>query len=870
MPVEVIANGRKNTHHVSLTDKEGNRLGLIAVNSRGEADILALNRTPVDRTAMKTTSGNQKYSDFNPPYAPIVQDDWSGGRGNADFERDVTRYLDGYRIITRRSNRAFLGPQETYGTGYRSSNSEIPGSVNWQALIGTQRYIARKFDVSTGYTAGEEWILIARRGTPKGPCTVVLKNNNAGVPGTDIASATVTIADMPDVLSEWRIILNGGALSGSTSYWVDVIGDTNDDSSNHWRVACKPAASPATRISVNGSSWTTPTFDLYFRVVDNASNWAGYFYNYKGATYFVTRPISGAPKLYINGDRGTADSNSGQLTKTIDATKAWGSDQYKSAIVLITGGTGKTEAQPWREITANDTTSLTVSPAWTITQDTTTEYVILGSNYWTEITGHGITAPITGKPLVSGLGVIYFPQGDTVLVREMEEKTVTGAWTRNYRNQATAKATFMIEGATKIWKGNNDDLGTGLGNTSIANVTSAVYGTDYTFGTAIVCGSNLARITGLEVYVDDSNAEAVWVFKEDEVGFIKSSLFVSLQLKEMQTVKSEKNGLAHLVHNTYLYWSMMNGLEQYYRPTLDDIGVNLDEGLPSDRQGNYADLLGYPGRVFGVINAGTGYSSIMAYDNNGHHEEYRGPKGKPITATQFQVVPGARPDRLWFIQGGDLVFIPFPSETTNPLLDSQYTYTCEGALTLSWMTAGMGDTIKFAKLISAMCENLSVDHRYIEIDYKTDDDTTWTILEDKIEETPSDTIDLTEQFGIEGKRLLFRMRFITDDNTKTPVLLAFLVETVARIVTKYAYSVPYIAEDDGLDLMGNPDDYTDANKKIDIMASWSSKTMMKLNCGDPLYDNRLIFVIPQPARAVQVNEKGNKRIYMGTLVVQDA
>jgi len=83
------------THHIKLRDRAGTSVGLILCNDKGEPAPI-YNKNPIERTALKTQSGGGSYSDFDYPYAPIVQDDWSGGRGNRDFERDSTRYDDGY------------------------------------------------------------------------------------------------------------------------------------------------------------------------------------------------------------------------------------------------------------------------------------------------------------------------------------------------------------------------------------------------------------------------------------------------------------------------------------------------------------------------------------------------------------------------------------------------------------------------------------------------------------------------------------------------------------------------------------------------------------------------------------------------------
>ena len=84
MPVHCSPSDPSPTHHVSLQDRSGRTIGLILCDTNGDKKK-AFNRTPVDRTALKTTTGNSQYSDMQYPYSPIVEDDWSGGRGSLDF-----------------------------------------------------------------------------------------------------------------------------------------------------------------------------------------------------------------------------------------------------------------------------------------------------------------------------------------------------------------------------------------------------------------------------------------------------------------------------------------------------------------------------------------------------------------------------------------------------------------------------------------------------------------------------------------------------------------------------------------------------------------------------------------------------------------
>lgn len=78
---------------------------------------------------------------------------------------------------------------------------------------------------------------------------------------------------------------------------------------------------------------------------------------------------------YTEHDAGDADSNSSDKTKLNDATKAWTTDQWTGCRVYITAGPGVGES---RIVSSNTATALTVSPAWTTTHTTATQYAIGG------------------------------------------------------------------------------------------------------------------------------------------------------------------------------------------------------------------------------------------------------------------------------------------------------------------------------------------------------------------------------------------------------------------------------------------------------------------------------------------------------------
>lgn len=872
MPVSVYARHHRPTHHISLTDKQGRRLGIVVVNSRGEPDPTGIDISPIDRTAMKTTSGATKYSDFDPPYSPIVQDNWVGGRGQTEFERDVSRYSDGFRAITHKENYCYMGGQETYtsvASNWASAIQAMPGNVTWHQLVGPKRYLARSFTETSTANFTHVWIMVARRGKPNSDLIVRLRQDNGGVPGTvQDTITTLAAANVPDTLSEWRIftLSTPFSLHPLTTYWIEVFGSASDNAKNHWRVGVTTEAGTGSKLSSDGTTWTAAKNNLYYRFFAQASKSMkdSIFFTYKESLYMVK-----GDKLYANGDRGAADSNTGNLSKLIDATKSWTTNQWAGCTVKITNGPGQRADINYRTIVSNTATQLVVDSDWDLAHTTSTEYVILGSNTWKYKST--VTLGDVTSVCVSPKGIVYFAQGDSLVIRRWRGYNNAGTWTEEDADDGTNKAVHLKIASNLIWRGQNDDA---TGECSVSSASTAAWGTNLTFGTVVIAGLNAARITGLENYQDESGLETLWVLKENEIAYLLKSgssyLYTPVQLREIQTVSSPKNGLAHTVFNTYLYLSLLNGLEQYYREELTDMGPNTSDGLPASRQGNIVSLVPYPGRLLAAIDAGANkYSSVMAYANGGWYEIYRAPKGQRIYSMYFEALPGDVLDRLWIGQGADIIWLPFPSGTTNPLADATYKYTHEMALTLSVMTAGMADSMKFIKSIKIGAENMS-SSVICEIDYRLDDDVTWTTMTNVITQSPSQEIDLTPQFGLSAKKIQFRLRFQTNLASTTPILHLVLIEALTRIPNKFAYSIPFAFQDNGLDLQGNRDDYRQGLDKIDLLNTWATESMVLMRSTDPSLDNKLVFCLPVPTKALIVSTNNEKLTHYGRLVVQDA
>jgi len=836
------------THHISLSDGL-HIIGLDACDSQGNANPLAITRAPVPRTALKTSSGDQKYSDFEPPWSPISQNGWLNGRGLDDAEADAERYFDGYCANTTFGT-IINGPQVQLTKGYRSTENNVPGNVVFTSLQDTSLWLAVKITPTASITLGSLAALIRRKGTPEANLNVALYSDNAGSPNAALKTVVLTPASFTDTTSEWRTFTFNTTLAYSTAsiYWF-VIWSTAGEKDNHWEVGTHEHTTTSTsyRNSVDGTTWVASNRWPYYRLMDVPATGIMQCFQFRSSMYAYRNIDGAAPVVYLLGDRGIADANTGVLSTLVDATKAWTPDQWAGCVVQLIGGTGSGEYQGWRRIVSNTATILTVDSPWLVTHSTDTEYVIAGSNTWQVVSGHGLTGPITDVCIVNA--TCYFCQGDSIAIIRMHIKSDgTHEWAADGTNMASL---MCLEADTSVWKANNS------GTVSIASAPKqATWGTSMTFATATTLVDDYGKITRLIEY----NGK-VWVMREGMVFFHNSttSTFDPIYLKEMRAVMAHTNGRAALTHNVYLYFSVGGGLERYYNSALDDVGPDRDKGLPAERKGVISCMIGYPGRYFAAVDAGSlGYSSVLEHNGNGWHELYRAPLGKSITDMVFESTPGTLADRLWVAEGPDLVWLPFPSGTVDPRNDTTSLYAPEGCVTSGYFYAGLYDAIKYVHSIKLFTEDLSDGVCTVEVEYQLDDDSTWRQLGDYYKISPIDEVYVdphSKLGGCTGRRIRYRVHLLTTDASKTPEIRGVVLEAITRVPIKHSYSLPYRIKDEKGE---------NAVSKRDLLESWAENlTPLTMRCIYKAYDNKAVFIDPSPSRPYQQKSEG----YIETLTV---
>lgn len=842
----------KRTHHISLSDGQ-ETLGFMVVDSRGNASPYSITRAPVNRTALKTTSGNQTYSDFEPPWSPVAQVDWSGGCGILDYDANVTRFCDSNHINTAFESKLFLGPQENYTTGTRSQVNNLPGNVTWQAIkTGSRSYIAALFTANANFDAANIYIYVRRIGTPAASLTVELCSSSGGQPDAVLQTATITTTSIADTDARFhKAAITAQTLNSGTLYWVKVY-STGGTDQDHWKVGVNNA-SGASKESANGTTWSASAIDLYYRVTDADTTKYPILFRYLYSQYLILNADSGAPTLYINGDRGVADANTGALTTLVDAAKSWTNDEWIGSIVYVFKGTGASERQPWRTITDNDGTTLTVDSAWKIEHDTTTEYVIFNSSKWTEITGHGLTAPVTDVCVINNY--CYLCQGDSVAIMRWRAYNNSGTFTNEFAADGTNKAMFLeptreSDSVLYLWRANNSDASSDI---SVSRAASPTTWADLSFGTALPLRDQLGKITQLQEY--DQKA---WVMREGSVFAAAGTKVDEINLREIHTMMESTNGAAVTVQNVYLFFNLGAGVERYYSSAMDDVGPNREDGLPTTKQGVISALLAYPGRYMAAIDGGTsGTSSVMMNNGTGWHNVFTAPAtGERILSIDFQPIQSSVSDRLWVAVGSDIIWLPFPSLTLDPTKDSNYHFGHYGNFTSGWMYVGMVDAFKFFKSLKLFAEDLDEDGQTVEADYQIDDTEEWVPLEAAFDTSPVHEINLKEDFGVMGKRLRFRLHLYTNDNHKTPLIKTTVIENISQVAVKYSYGFMYRVVDGDRNLMGEPTEIT-AEEFQETVDDWAANlTPLKMHGWRHRFDNKTVFIDPTQSSPIKEMSEG--------------
>lgn len=621
----------------------------------------------------------------------------------------------------------------------------------------------------------------------------------------------------------------------------------------------KPAAS---------SSFFQNTGDslAYSLIPSLASPGGAFYFNYRDTLFLVTSPLDGsAPRLFMEGYHGYAADNTANperiLARNIGA-------EADDAIVKVVGGKGSTELTRWRKITSVVTGAsgyLVVDRKWNIAHDTTTEFSVMGTGKWKEITGHGLTKAVTDVMVVDN--IVYFAMGEDTFIRRMRFVNTGGVWTPEYANETTYASYLKLiqneSGEKKVWRA----LATAV---TAASSDAKAWADNLDFGTAITCGNTLYRITGIQAY---GSPRIPWIMKEDGFGAIANDIYDQVPLTEFSTVSDDDNGRASLQRGVYLYLSLLNGLERYYESRLDDIGPNRDKGLPNDRNGKIRHMLAYPGRMYVAIDHPTGYSSVMAYNDIGWHEIYRTSLGARIYAMHVQVIPGDLYDRLWIAHEGAYTYLPI---ALDPKKQTDYQYNASGELVTAWISGGFKEIKKFLYSIKIFTEGLNEGAQYIRVSYQLDnEEADWVEIDTNIDTSPTQEVLFSATYDVSAQQFRIKLTLYTNDASKTPRVKGITINPVTRLPIKKSWSMVFRLDDSIVDFQGKQSELS-ADELMTQLEAWADSattpTPLIMHAPHKLFDNKYVFIEPDSLAPIswEWNKSLSKLVALGQMTVYEA
>lgn len=400
------------------------------------------------------------------------------------------------------------------------------------------------------------------------------------------------------------------------------------------------------------------------------------------------------------------------------------------------------------------------------------------------------------------------------------------------------------------------------------------------FGPIMICapveyipvGSRSERITGLGGHGTDRTN--LMVHTESNVYEIQSendNAVVPLPLDEIKSLRSPTNGRAVCHNDVYYYFNLSKYIERYVDGSLENVGPDLDEGLPEERVGTPKTLLSHPSRVLMSVNpvlSGptiettdvAGIATVMSRRGGGVHEVYRAPRLRDKSAVNdykgyysidiehiyFQS-SYLGPDRLWISHGGDLLWVPLVPD--NPLNHSDFTYLPDGYMITGWFDASFIDIEKTFTHLKIASENLTA-NTTIKAQYQldsgvlrdTDTDTHWTDITALFTTSPSQRIELKTTADVTCRRIRFRFIFNTINSAVTPVLKSTNLQLIFFHPIKEVIQLRYRSNDVAVSVDGQAN-YANTAVLFDAtIKTWASPPahILTLNCMHPSFDGKTV------------------------------
>jgi len=841
MTVRCIAGAEDNTHPFSLTglDADGNTItvGLIPVDNKGQDSIHSVRYSGYPVGTLSGEAGDGEFSHKRQPYGEFSRRNWNGGIGEINGLSDASKYWFGKRVWSVVKERMMLAPKlfrSTIAYPYRIGNeTTINYPITWVSVPAANRVA---WSVTTDYAGTGVDVLL--RTLVDNSFTVRIRSDSAGSPGTVLSTVILSDAVIGSNRYQFGIAITAG------TFWVDISGSAAFEIGTSAQIdyTCKTSADGTTYIA---SAMDAPVFFVYAATgMEEAI-----FFDYKWGKYAVIDS-----RLFINGDRGACDSNTGALSTLVDATKTWPTNCWVGAIVKLND-----TVLGWRKVISNTATTITVDRPWGSAHTTDNWYVILGADRWTEITGHGLTSVTDAETVRED--IVYFAQGPAVQMRRMREYNNAGTWTRDFAEDTQSTAGGALPGANflvstfdqldgpVIYKIVNGDLG------FIAKAPATVWGTNLVYGTEIkVGGDNWEDLSGGCNY---DNKLAVTAM--DSVWLIKNGYAEQVSI-DMQSQWTRFTGRRPTVVPPYLVFPFGNRIQRLYGNIVESFGPERESSIPKRYDGQVMDNLTLVGGL--VIAKDGGKAGVYDTDAEGGAYLYREGGWHPLAFTGLGSAMRAltyqhredEMDMIWFADHNGLWYMYVPrgwDYTKDPMYDQTARIEQDGWFITGWFDTGQLLPAKWWDYVTVFADNLSVTYgRKVRLYYQVSDGieyeaenlaANWTFAEE-ISTGYNNTITINKQ----GRRVRFLFLLMGDGNS-TPIPHAYTMNYIKKNDDAESWQMAFNIKDAGYDKVGVADDFVTAKEKADILNYWARTVRpLTMHCEYPLWDNREV-QISRPA-----------------------
>ena len=371
-----------------------------------------------------------------------------------------------------------------------------------------------------------------------------------------------------------------------------------------------------------------------------------------------------------------------------------------------------------------------------------------------------------------------------------------------------------------------------------------------------------------------------WVITDKWFYYIENGEIKPLYLPELKEYAHYKNGQAVIVWGVYLVANVGETVQRYYQGRMDSIGPDRGDFPTGKIPGSFA---GYGGQFFSSFG-----NRILVRRNSVWHELYNGgmwsgiDEGHGLSWREVGEVTtmdirgmADKSDRLYFNNGADVGYIPLEARPESKKGKDYWNYGPEAVIRTSVITSSRREVEKYFNAVRVVAEYLDVNgddanglgpdtEQWVEISYKTSEDTDWQILDGIYDTMPVERIQFSDDYDVEGLSIELEIRLYTANSDYSPQLMAVIVESMERIKVNFSRQLQcrLYAGNDKTKLEGDTvgvgaDDQT-GEQKWTLLKTWMNRVLPVLMKTNSVFvPETYVFIEPVMHRPVMVKRDAN-------------